>query len=231
MKFTTKICTFLMCVLIGLSLCVTTLEAGVVSYDGGAQEFIFRPGTKESPTNLFADFQSVMPGDSLTEQIVIKNVSTNHMDVEVYLRSKGAQEGADTFLSQMKLTVKQVDGGLLFGAPANETAQLSDWVHLGTVYAGGEIMLDVTLEVPITMGNEFQKSSGYIDWEFRIDEVVEEEDDDETPQMPQPNQIIPGNTNTGDNSHIGRYIVLLLACGVLLLVIYKRVKKQEGELK
>ncbi len=231
MKFTTKICTFLTCVLIGLGLCVTTLEAGMVSYDGSAQEFIFRPGTKESPTNLFADFQSVMPGDSLTEQIVIKNVSTNHMDVEVYLRSKGAQEGTDNFLSQMKLTVKQADDGVLFEAPANETAQLSDWVHLGTVYAGGEITLDVTLEVPITMGNEFQKSSGYIDWEFRIDEVPEEEEDDDGPQMPEPSEKIPGHANTGDNSHFGRYIVLLMTCGVLLLVIYKRVKKQEGELK
>ena len=229
MKFTAKICTFLMCVCLGLCMNVAALAAGEVFYEGNSREFIFKPGTKESPTNLFADFQSVMPGDSLTEQIVIKNVSTNHMYVEVYLRSKGAQEGTDNFLSQMKLTVKQADDGVLFEAPANETAQLSDWVHLGTVYAGGEITLDVTLEVPITMGNEYQKSSGYIDWEFRIDEVPEEEEDDDGPQMLEPSEKIPGHVNTGDNSHIGRYIVLLLACGVLFFVIYKHIKKQEGE--
>ena len=226
MNFTAKICTFLMCVCLGLCMNVATVTAGVVSYDGNSQEFIFAPGSKESPTNLFANLQSVMPGDSLTEQIVIKNSSSNHMDVEVYLRSKGAQEGTD-FLSQLKLTVKQADNSVLFEAPANEAAQLSDWVHLGTVYAGGEITLDVTLEVPITMGNEYQKSSGYIDWEFRIDEVPEEEEDDTSP-IPQPDEPVLEPTGTGDNSHIGRYIVLLLACGVLF---FKHTKKQNGETK
>ena len=224
MKFTTKICTFLMCVLIGLSLCVTSLEAGVVSYDGGAQEFIFRPGTKESPTNLFANFQSVMPGDSLTEQIVIKNVSSNHMDVEVYLRSKGVQEGTEAFLSRMKLTVKQVDGGLLFEAPANESAQLSDWVHLGTVHAGGEITLDVTLEVPMTMGNEFQKSSAYMDWEFRVDEVVEEETEEDGGK--DDNSNMPP-VSSGDSSHILQYTGCTGVSLLTLLILIYAAKKQK----
>ena len=212
MKRFARICTVLMVLVMVFSLCTTVYAAGSVTYDGDANKFIFAPGTKDSPNSLFENFQNVMPGDTLTEQILIKNDTSNKVKIKVYMRSLGAQENTDDFLSQMNLTVEQKDDSILFAAPADETAQLTDWVYLGTVYSGGEIILDVTLEVPITMGNNYQNKIGYIDWEFKVEELPVEPSD---PSIPQ----------TGDTSNVYLYMGLMIAsfiAFILLRIVNKR---------
>ena len=212
MKRFARICTVLMVLVMVFSLCTTAYAAGSVTYDGDANKFIFAPGTKDSPNSLFENFQNVMPGDTLTEQILIKNDTSNKVKIKVYMRSLGAQENTDDFLSRMNLTVEQKDDSILFAAPADETAQLTDWVYLGTVYSGGEIILDVTLEVPITMGNNYQNKIGYIDWEFKVEELPVEPSD---PSIPQ----------TGDTSNVYLYMGLMIAsfiAFILLRIVNKR---------
>lgn len=191
----------------------TALAAGgTVTYDGNAQEFIFAPGSDLSPTDLFTELKNVMPGDSITEEIVIKNPAYRNVKIRVYMRSKGAQEGTDEFLSQLNLTVTQKDDSILFDGPADETGKLTDWTYIGTIYSGGKITLNVTLDVPITMGNEFQDQVGYIDWEFKIEERPVEVSDPTTPQ-------------TGDSFQLliyGGVMLLSLAALVVLVIANKR---------
>ena len=207
--------TFLCMLSILLSMAATVSAAGSVTYVGGAEKFIFAPGSDHSPTDLFSDLKNVMPGDSITQQVQITNKASNGVKIKLYIRSLGAQEGTDEFLSQMKLTVKQTGDSIMFAAPANETAQLTDWVYLGTIYSGGEITLDVTLDVPITMGNEFQNQIGYIDWEFKIEELPIEPTDPEPPK-------------TGDTSHIYVYagMMLLSLLAMIILLLAGKEKKQ-----
>lgn len=218
MKQIVKLCTFVLLTMLMCALTIPAFAAGSVTYDGDADKFIFAPGGEESPTNLFGDFQNVMPGDTRTEQIVIQNDTSNKVKIKVYLRSQGAQEDTEDFLSQLNLTVRQKNDSVLFAAPADETAQLTDWVYLGTVYSGGKITLDVTLEVPITLSDEYQDEVGYVDWEFKIEELPVSPSDPNAPK-------------TGDSGDVFLYFgMLVISVSSLALILYalkRRGKKED----
>lgn len=192
---------------------------GKVTYSGNAGNFVFEPGSEHSLTDLFPNFKGVMPGDTLTQKITVKNDADNRVKVKIYMRSLGAHKDSVEFLSQLGLKVaKSVDNEMayMFDAAANETATLTDWVCLGTLYSGGEINLDVILDVPLELDNEFQEKIGYLDWEFKIEEFPVEQSDPKPP--------------TGDSSRFGLGFALMLsAAATMLIVIFRRRRKKENE--
>ncbi len=216
-----KIIAVLFTIVLLLSSTVTVFAAdGKVTYSGNAGNFVFEPGSDHSLTDLFPDFKGVMPGDTLTQKITVKNDADNKVKVKIYIRSLGAHEDSVEFLSQLGLKVaksEENEMAYMFDAAANETAQLTDWVYLGMLYSGGEVNLDVTLNVPVELDNEYQSKIGYLDWEFMIEEFPVEPDDPDAPQ-------------TGDNSHIGLWFALMLSSLAMLIILIfwrKRDKEQE----
>ena len=210
-----------------LTVCILALStvmpvyaaAGKVTYSGNAGKFVFEPGSDYSLTDLFPNFKDVMPGDTLTQKITVKNDADNKVKVKIYMRSLGAHEDSVEFLSQLGLKVqKSADNEMayMFDATADKTAQLTDWVCLGTLYSGGEVNLDVTLSVPVELDNMFQDKIGYLDWEFMIEEFPIEPDDPKPPQ-------------TGDNSNLGLWFTLMLCSGAMLIILLVWRKKDEKE--
>ena len=193
-----------------LSLAPAALADSSVTYKGQADKFVFAPGSEYSLTDLFENFKGVMPGDNLTQQIDVRNSADKNVKVKIYMRALGAQPGSEEFLSQMTLNVKENGESVLFDAPADATAQLSDWVCLGTFYSGAEVTLDVTLNVPITMDNDFQEAIGYLDWEFAVEEFPVESDDPKT------------GDETPVELYIGIFAVSVVVIGALLLTNRKR---------
>lgn len=202
-----------------LSMGTSAFADSRVSYNGNSRKFIFEPGSDESPTDLFDSFKDVMPGDSISQKVFIENDASNKVKVKLYMRAldtSEAEESNEDFLSMMKLTVKQNGDSVLFEAPANEEATLKDWVYLGTVFSGGNITLDLTLDVSVEMGNEFQNAKGYVDWEFKVEELPVEADDPKPPQ-------------TGDSTDIIPYITLAVVSVVAItLICIILIKKRAG---
>ncbi len=85
----------------------------------------------------------VYAGRHITQKVTIDNKVEHNVKIKLYMRSLGAEEGSEEFLSKLYLTVKQDGESNLFAAPPSEPAQRTDWVYLGTVYSGGKIDLDV----------------------------------------------------------------------------------------
>ena len=196
--------------------CPAAAANGQVTYAQDAKKFFFQPGSDYSPTDLFPDFKDVMPGDSLQQRITVKNDVSNKCKIKVYMRALGGHEDSAEFLSQLRLTVTKATDTVMFDAPADQTAQLTDWVYLGTLYSGGECELIVTLDVPVTLDNQFQNLAGYLDWEFAVEERPIEPTDPEPPK-------------TGDDSRIVFWSALMAGSFLLLLILLLAKKKREKE--
>ncbi len=214
-----KIITLLIAFALLISSTVTVFATdGKVTYSGNAENFVFEPGSEHSLTDLFPNFKDVMPGDTITQKINVKNEASNEVKVKIYLRSLGTHEDSAEFLSQLGLKVtKSEDNSMayMFDAAASETSQLDRWVCLGTLYSGGEVNLDVTLNVPIELSNEFQNQVGFLDWEFMIEEFPIESDDPKPPP-------------TGDNSPTKTWF-LIMGCVLVIMMILLLWRKKDKE--
>ena len=171
--------------LLGMS--VTAFAESKVTYEGGAEKFVFLPGSEYSETDLFENFKGVMPGDVITQEITVRNNYTKAEKVNIYLRAvvhdeQGnplSEEVARTedlvsmqhFLSQLTMTVKQGDK-VLFSASPDELGGLKENVLLGTFPGKSYTKLVVELSVPIELGSEYANRVGEVDWVFTAEEVT-----------------------------------------------------------
>lgn len=171
--------------LLGMS--ATAFAESKVTYEGGAEKFVFLPGSEYSETDLFENFKGVMPGDVITQEITVQNNYTKAEKVKIYLRAvvhdeQGnplSEEVARTedlvsmqdFLSQLTMTVKQGDK-VLFSASPDELDGLKENVLLGTFPGRSKTILTVELSVPIELGNEYANRVGEVDWIFTAEEVT-----------------------------------------------------------
>lgn len=179
---------------------------GNVTYSGDAGKFIFAPGSEHSLTDLFPEFKDVMPGDTLTQKIVVKNNAKK--SVKISMRALGAHEDSKEFLSKLNLYVEKVTDTPLFEAPADQTAQLTEWKEVGVLAPNGEAELMVGLQVPTSLDNNYKKLIGYLDWEFMVEEIGD------------------GNVQTGDSA---TYMPWIAGIGgsVALIVIILAVRKRK----
>ncbi len=205
-----KMLTVLITLILTLSIAVPVSAAeGNVTYSGNAGDFIFAPGSEYSPTDLFPNFKDVMPGDTLTQNIIVKNNAKK--SVRISMRALGAHEDSKEFLSQSELYVEKVTDTPLFEAPADQTAQLTEWRDLGVLAAGGEAELRVGLQVPTSLDNDSKNLIGYLDWEFMVEEIEPEDPD------------------TGDNRNYWPWILGIAGSGALIILLVIKRRKDNDE--
>lgn len=212
--------TFTVALIIAVMSGLSVSAEGKVTYSGDSGKFVFEPGSEYSPTDLFTDFKDVMPGDSISQKITLKNEASNKVKVKIYMRSLGAHKESEAFLSQLGLRVEKLQDTVMFDAAASETAQLTDWVCLGTLYSGGTVDLNVVLDVPTELDNQFSSQVGYLDWEFKVEEFEIESTDPTVPK-------------TGDSTNIAIWVALaaVAVAIMILLVLWRRKEDKNKEQK
>ena len=214
---------------------------GNVTYEGGAEKFVFTPGSYYTDTDLFDGFKNVMPGDELVQIIEVKNGFFGTGSVNIYLRAV-AHDEVDNPLTYSE-SFEDLAGKDQAGIPGqrDETVEsmtkflnqlemkvykqdgtcifsgspADGWeknILLANVPRGKSITLTVVLGVPTTMGNDFANRVGEVDWVFTAEEL--------DPQ---------GNPKTGDTSNLVLWIVVMVVClaaiAVVAFLVLKKKKK------
>ena len=189
MKRTCKtIASLVMMLVLLLGIGAPAYAEGNVTYQGGAEKFVFTPGSGYTDTDLFDGFKNVMPGDVLEQKIQVKNGFFGTGSVKIYLRAVAHDEAANPlspnvaaagetvatmsdFLSQLSMEVWQGDRCIFTGSP-DELDGLKKDVLLATVARFKSTTLTVKLQVPAELGNEYANRVGEVDWVFTAEEVT-----------------------------------------------------------
>lgn len=219
MKKTCKtIASLAMMLVLLLGIGATAYADGTVNYQGGAEKFVFLPGSSYTDTDLFDGFKGVMPGDTLTQTVEVRNRFLGTGSVRIYLRAVAHDEQENPlssavaasgetvatmsdFLSQLYMEVWQGDKCIYTGSP-DELDGLKNNVLLGTIPRFKSTTLTVKLQVPAELGNEYANRVGEVDWVFTAEEL--------DPQ---------GNPKTGDTSNLTLWIVVMVVCLAAVAVV------------
>lgn len=178
---------------------VSAADSSII-YEGGAEKFVFLPGSGYTDTDLFDNFKDVMPGDTLTQTIVVKNDYKGCDYVNIYMRAVAHDKNnnplsySETFENAdgkdqtnvvgqrdetvvtmedflSQLSMKVYNGkDLIYEASPDELDGLKNNVLLGMLAKGAATELTVELEVPITMDNDYANRVGEVDWVFTVEE-------------------------------------------------------------
>lgn len=184
--------------LLAVNLTFTAYAADSTVTYNGRDNWSFNPGSGYTTTDMFDGFKNVMPGDVLTEKIELKNEAQDSDYIKVYLQAlphdetgnpitydedfeeadgKASESNAERdetvvtmadFLAQLTMRVYNGEALIYEGSP-DETDGLTEPVYLAKLRRGQSVSLDVELEVPIEMGNEYAYRVGEVDWKIRIE--------------------------------------------------------------
>ena len=171
-------------------------DDSTITFKGAEEGFAFQPGSEYTATDLFGNFKDVMPGDRLTEDIAVKNEADDCDYIKVYMKAVVHDEegnpitysepfentdGKDQekidgqrdetvatmqdFLSQLTMRIYNGEE-LIYNASPDEAGALADYVLLGELSKGEALDLNVELDVPIELGDEYAHRVGEVDWVF-----------------------------------------------------------------
>lgn len=192
-----KISSLLLAAVMVLGVSATAFaDDSVITFKGAKNGFEFAPGSEYTQSDLFDGFKNVMPGDTLTETITIKNEDSGSDYIEVYMKviphddtenpltydeeyentdgkdQAGIEGQRDETVASMsdflsKLTMRIYnDDELIYESSPEKSGALADKVELGELERKESIELTVELDVPIELGNEYANRVGEVDWIF-----------------------------------------------------------------
>lgn len=168
---------FTLALAMGLSL-PAFADSGV-TFKSAQEGFAITSDSAYTDTDLFDGLKGAMPGDLLKDTVEITNEAADSDLIRVYLRAEPHDEAANPpvyqggetvasmqdFLSQ--LTMRVYNGTeLIYESSPDQPDALTENVCLGDIANGETLTLNLELEVPIELGNEYANRAGEVDWVF-----------------------------------------------------------------
>ena len=139
-------------------------QAASITFQSKEAGFSFAPGSVYSPTDLFENFKSILPGDRLEDTVLLEN--TSNVPLKLTFQALGGEKDTD-FLSALHLQVSSGSRVLFDDSPD----KISGTVSLGTLLPGKSMELKLRMDVPLSLDNDFQSVRGDVLWLFRAEEI------------------------------------------------------------
>lgn len=204
-------------------------------------------GLVHKPDDFFINFGYLLPGDTLTDTVAIKNSYSKPMSL--YFASNVLESGGTLDELKLKIVLKLPDGT---SRTVYEGKLNTDFEYklLGTFSAGQEGEFIFTVTVPEELQNKYSLDTGKVKWLFmaEFDEDTPKPEDPknppESPQNPPSPSDPPGSTNPPASipvptSHIRKsgdtgllpYVVTFAvsAAGLAVFAIAANKQKKKGE--
>lgn len=200
-KMFKRVSSLLLILILMFSLSVPAFAAEL-NFLGRKTNFSVNSDNMVTATDLFGNFKSVMPGDTLTEIVTITNLAVDCDYIKLYIRAvaHGAQNapliGEDIakmndFLSQLSMEVYQGTKLIYSGSP-DTLDGFANNVYLGQFRKNQGTQLTVNLQVPSSLGNEYANMAGEVDWVFTVESYNEAGKLIQTGQMNWPVPVLLG---------------------------------------
>lgn len=159
----------------------------------GRGKILFAPGSGYTATDLFGGFKNLMPGDTVTENITVKNDASDCDYIVVYLQAvphpnnDAGHQGQEMspsvlanetvasmndFLSELSITVKNGTAVIYTGTPDGTDGLTEPVLLVDKLVRGNAANLTVELKVPVTLGNEYANRVGEVDWKIKMEAYI-----------------------------------------------------------
>ncbi len=243
-----KLSAFLWALGMLLSLSVTVFAADSKVVFDNSSLITYEPGSVYTSTDLFDNFKGVMPGDVLKEEIRVENECNSYDYIKVYMQAvphdetgnpispevlkelqadnrKGARSDLEymyDFLKQLSMKVTQ-EGSVIYQESPDAPDGLASNVYLGELRWGQKVNLEVELTVPIELGNEYMDRIGEVDWVFTVEGYHDPEPE------PTPTPLPPSLPQTGDDTAVVPYTLLLVLSVCAMAVILTKIQRANNK--
>lgn len=149
---------------------------------------------------FFSSISTLMPGDAYEDVLEIQNNTNRHKTI--YFTTSNAMN--EEFLNNVVFKIIDEDNNAIYEGNLGENKE----IVIEALDANTSSKVKFRIEVPTEIGNEFALDTSSVEWTFSTKQV------EDVPQ-------------TGDNSHVELYFVLMVASIVGLLFTIRGMKKHD----
>lgn len=187
-------------------------ENVTITYENGAN------GDVEISNGFFDDMKNIMPGDTYSSSIKIKNTNKENAKYYLKLNLDGLTEKEIDLLNEIDLVITNKAGKVIYKGKVKDAQN----ILLGKYNIGEEDEFNLKISVPIDLSNKYAGIYPKLNWTFSVDydkDTTKENNDNQNKSNPQ----------TGDKINVSITIFLISSMGLLVVMLLDYKEKRNIE--